>query len=576
MAGQGAAAPWWRDAVGYQIYPRSFADADGDGQGDLRGILSHLDHLEWLGIDVVWLSPVYPSPQHDNGYDVSDYRGIAPMYGTLDDWDELVAEIHARGMRIVMDVVVNHTSDEHPWFVESREPASPRRDWYWWRPPTDGGGPPNNWESRFSGSAWQFDDASGEYYLHLYARQQPDLNWENPDVRRAVHELMRWWSDRGVDGFRMDVINFISKDVALPDVPGVAPGGLGNAERFYACGPRLHEFLRELRAEVSAGRDEKPLIIGETPAATVDDAVLLTDPARGETDMLFQFEHMDIDQRGRDRWDERAFELPRLKRSLARWQEGLADAGWNSLYLSNHDQPRVVSRWGDDGEHRAASAKLFATVLHLHRGTPFVYQGEEIGMANFPFSSPSQFRDVQTIRRSADGRRRGEDPEVVWPALARRSRDNARTPMQWSDGPNAGFTTGEPWIAVNPDAAHVNVAVQRDDPESVLSHYRELIALRHADPLVTEGRFALIAGEHPRLWAFTRTGDGGELLVLANVSGDPLEVPGDAAAGWEAADVVLSSHRRDRAVAVLDPWESIVLRRRGASAERGHREREAP
>lgn len=550
---------WWRGAVGYQIYPRSFADADGDGNGDLLGVREHLDHLEWLGIDIVWLCPIFPSPQRDNGYDISNYYDIAPMYGTLADWEALVAEIHARDMRVVMDLVVNHTSDEHPWFVESRDPSSPKRNWYWWHPPVDGG-PPNNWESRFSGSAWQFDKTSGEYYLHLYAPEQPDLNWENPEVRRAVYELMRWWQDRGVDGFRMDVINFISKDVALPDVRGVAPGQVGNAECFYACGPRLHEFLQEMRREVSVGRNEVPLLIGEAPAATIDDAVLLTDAARGETDMLFQFEHMDIDQRGRRRWDEIPFELPQLKRSLARWQEGLADVGWNSLYLNNHDQPRVVSRWGDDGEHRRESAKLFATALHLHRGTPFVYQGEEIAMANFPFSDPSQFRDVQTIRRAAEGLRQGEDPEQAWPALTRRSRDNARTPMQWSDAPHAGFTTGEPWIEVNPDASTTNVITQRDDPDSVLTHYRELIALRHTDPLVTDGRFILLAEEHPRLWAFIRTNADGALLVLANVSSYPLAVSKDITDGWETATVALSSHRREGWTGKLQPWESIVLR----------------
>ncbi len=368
------APEWWKSAVVYQVYPRSFADGDGDGIGDLPGLLSRLDHLAALGVDVVWLSPVYSSPQDDNGYDISDYQGIDPVFGSLDDLDAIVAGLHERGMKLVMDLVVNHTSDEHPWFVESRSSKdNPKRDWYWWRRPRAGmaagdpGAEPTNWASFFSGPTWELDEASGEYFLHLFSRKQPDLNWENPQVRMAVYEMMRWWLDRGVDGFRMDVINMISKNPDLPDgrlLPGSS--NLGDGSEHYICGPRIHEYLQEMHREVFAGRSEALLTVGEMPGVTVQEAQLFTDPARGEVDMVFQFEHMSVDQ-GSSKWDVQPFDLLALKASLGRWQAGLAGLGWNSLYWNNHDQPRVVSRFGDDGEYRVLSAKLLGTILHLHQ-----------------------------------------------------------------------------------------------------------------------------------------------------------------------------------------------------------------
>ncbi|HZB51683.1 MAG TPA: alpha-glucosidase, partial [Mycobacteriales bacterium] len=395
------AEPWWKTAVVYQIYPRSFADSDGDGVGDLPGVLSRLDHLSALGVDVVWLSPVYPSPWDDGGYDISDYQDIDPTFGSLADFDKLLGAVHDRGMKLIMDLVVNHTSDEHPWFAASRSSRDdPKRDWYWWRPPRSGRAPgapgaePTNWQSFFSGPAWQLDEATGEYYLHLFSRRQPDLNWENPEVRRAVHTMMRWWLDRGVDGFRMDVINMISKDPALPDgaaLPG-SPAGQG-AEHFIG-GPRLHEYLQEMHRKVFAPYGPRLLTVGEMPGVTVADARLFTDPRRGELDMVFQFEHVGLDQ-GLSKWDLRPLDLRELKTSLGRWQAGLADVGWNSLYWDNHDQPRTVSRFGDDGEHRVASAKTLGTVLHLHHGTPYVYQGEELGMTNSPFAAIGDFRDIE-------------------------------------------------------------------------------------------------------------------------------------------------------------------------------------
>src|SRR3954452_16587301 len=417
--------PWWHRAVVYQIYPRSFADADGDGMGDLRGIIDHLDHIAGLGVDVIWLSPVYPSPQDDNGYDISDYQDVDPVFGTLADFDELLEGLHARGIKLVIDLVVNHTSDEHPWF---RDPD--KRDWYWWRKT-----PPNEWRSFFSGPAWELDPATGEYYLHLFSRKQPDLNWENPAVRSAVYEMMGWWLDRGVDGFRMDVINLISKPDGLPD---------GDAAALNAHGPRLHEYLQEMHREVFAGRSGELLTVGETPGATVEEGVLFTDPARGEVDMIFQFEHVQIDQGPASKWDLRPFRLRALKATFGRWQRGLADVGWNSLYWDNHDQPRVVSRFGDDGEHRVAAAKMLGTVLHLHRGTPYVYQGEELGMTNAPFNTVGDFRDIESLNHYREAVALGASPDEVLLALRKKGRDNARTPMQWDAGPHAGFTQGRP------------------------------------------------------------------------------------------------------------------------------------
>jgi oligo-1,6-glucosidase len=564
---------WWRSAVVYQIDPRSFADADGDGMGDLRGVLSRLDHLAELGVDVIWLSPVYPSPQDDNGYDISDYQGIDPLFGTLADFDELLAAVHARGMRLVMDLVVNHTSDEHPWFVESRSgPDSPKRDWYWWRParPDQDGtaGPPTNWESFFSGSAWELDPASGEYYLHLFSRKQPDLNWENPQVRAAVHEMMRWWLDRGVDGFRMDVINLLSKvvgpDGELPDGPVREGYAYGSGFASYNCGPRIHEFLAEMHREVFDARPGTFLTVGEMPGVTLEEAQLFTDPARREVDMVFQFEHVGLDQ-GATKWDLRPLDLRELKASFGRWQVGLAERGWNSLYWNNHDQPRAVSRFGSDApEHRVAAAKLLATVLHLHRGTPYVYQGEELGMTNTAFADLGAFRDIESINFAAFARAAGLDESVTLTALRAMSRDNARTPVQWDAEPNAGFTTGTPWIPVNPNHREINAADQWADPGSVLHHYRALIALRHAEPAVVHGDFTMLVPDHPTVYAFTRRLDAVELLVLANFSDDPVDVPVPDAGGWDAAELLSTSVPDAPATpgsAPLRGWEARLLRR---------------
>ncbi|NHT17731.1 alpha-glucosidase [Cellulomonas sp. IC4_254] len=566
-------APWWTRAVVYQIYPRSFQDSDGDGVGDLRGIISRLDHLSALGVDVVWLSPIYRSPQDDNGYDISDYQDVDPSFGTLADLDELIAALHERGMKLLMDLVVNHTSDEHPWFVESRRgPDGPKRDWYWWRPPRAGmapgqpGAEPTNWHSFFSGSTWELDEASGEYYLHLFSRKQPDLNWENPEVRQAVYAMMRWWLDRGVDGFRMDVINLISKDTDLPDGPVVA-GVWGDGSAHYTDGPRVHEYLQEMHREVFEGRADRLLTVGETPGVTLEEALRYTDPARREVDMVFQFEHVGLDHGPGGKFDPKPLRLTDLKATFGRWQAGLAEAGWNSLYWDNHDQPRVVSRFGDDGKHRRESAKALATLLHLHRGTPYVYQGEELGMTNAHFTRFDQYRDIESVNHVAQARTLASaTDEQLLAGLAAMSRDNARTPVQWDATPQAGFTTGTPWLAVNPNHVEINADAERADPESVFHHHRRLVELRHTDPVVALGDFTMLLPEDEQVYAYTRELDGDALLVVVNVSGEERVVdlgdawPLAADGGW--GDLVLGTHAEAGEPTTLRPWEARVVRRR--------------
>ncbi|WP_309070738.1 alpha-glucosidase [Arthrobacter sp.] len=559
---------WWTGAVVYQIYPRSFADSNGDGIGDLRGIISKLDHLEELGIDVVWLSPIYSSPQHDNGYDISDYQQIDPTFGTLEQFDELLEGVHQRGMKLVMDLVVNHTSSEHPWFRESSSSTdNPKRDWYWWRDAREGfeagekGAEPTNWGSAFSGPSWTLDPTTGQYYLHLFAPEQPDLNWENAQVRQAVYAMMNWWLDRGVDGFRMDVINFISKDPALPDGP-VQPGKLwGDGSQYYISGPRIHEYLQEMHREVFDGREAELITVGEMPGVTIDEAKLFTDPTRREVDMVFQFEHVGLDYGPGGKWDYKGLDLRDLKTSWNRWQKGLAQTGWNSLYLNNHDQPRLVSRFGNDGAFRYESATLWAALLHLHRGTPYIYQGEEIGMTNAPFETVEDFRDIESINHfyEATGPLRHE-PEEVLRNLRIMSRDNARTPVQWTPGVHAGFTTGTPWIGVNPNHASINAESDRASSRSVFRFYQQLIELRHKNETVRLGNFAMLAEDHPTLYAFTRTLSGSKLLVVGNVSGSDLALPDDPSLKDSSLSGSLVLGNYDGGLTPeLRPWEVRVL-----------------
>ena len=549
---------WWKEAVVYQIYPRSFRDSDGDGIGDIRGIIEKLDYLQDLGVTVVWLSPVYRSPHDDNGYDISDYRDIDPQFGTLADWDELAAGLHARGMKIVMDLVVNHSSDEHPWFVSARASrASPYRDYYIWREGRDGA-EPNNWAAMFGGSAWAWNAATGDYYLHLFSRKQPDLNWESPGLRAAVYDTMRWWLDRGVDGFRMDVINALSKVQTFPDGPNPDNRRYVFAPEFFMQGPRLLEFYDEMKREVLSHYDA--MTVGEAALGTVDHAAAVTDAETGYLNMVLSFEHVDIDMVKHSfatKWHRAPFRLDRLKGVLSHWQEAMAERGWNSLYLNNHDQPRAVSRFGDDGRYRRESATMLATCLHGLRGTPFVYQGEEIGMANMRFGAISDFRDLESLNGYADlVENQGVAPEAALDKVRFRSRDNARTPMQWEAGPGAGFTTGTPWIGINPDHATVNVAAERADPASVLNHYRALIALRKTDAVMVHGRYDLLADSDPRLWAYTRTLGEERRLVVCNFSPDPVpapRVPGGV------PRLLLGNYPEGAAAADLRPYEARIV-----------------
>jgi oligo-1,6-glucosidase len=554
-------AAWWKSAVVYQIYPRSFADSNDDGIGDLNGIIARLEYLEALGVDVVWLSPIYRSPQADFGYDISDYHDIDPIFGSLADFDKLLDGVHARGMKLVLDLVVNHTSDEHPWFVASRSSVEdPRRDWYVWRDPRDGG-EPNNWGSFFGGSAWELDAASGQYYLHLFDKKQPDLNWQNPAVRVAVHDMMRWWLDRGVDGFRMDVINFISKADGLPDAPNPSGACYVNAFQMFADGPRVHDYLAEMTREVFTGRNGQYLTVGETPGVTYEQARLYTGEDRGELNMVFQFEHVQLDQSKFNKFAYLGLDRAALKDTLHRWQRELATTGWNSLYWNNHDQPRAVSRFGDDDPavwYRSATA--LATILHGMKGTPYIYQGEELGMTNYPFTRGEQHRDPEAANYYASVLELGLDEGAALTGLARISRDNARTPMQWDATAHAGFTNGDPWLPVNPNHTWLNAAAQQDATDSVFTYYRRLIQLRHDQPILVDGDFTALFDDDPHIWAYTRTTDTESMLILTNCGTDPRTVTMDDT--WLGARLVLSNSPAPATIddhqIPLDSWDARI------------------
>lgn len=556
---------WWRSAVVYQVYPRSFADSDGDGVGDLRGVMAHLDYLLDLGVDVIWLGPVYPSSQADNGYDITDYQDVDPLYGSLEDLDALVAAVHGRGMRLILDLVVNHSSSKHPWFLQSRRSRhNPREDWYFWRDPRPGtvggepGAEPNNWGSAFSGPAWTWVPERAQYYLHLFSASQPDLNWEHPEVRAAVFSMMNWWLDRGIDGFRMDVINFIAKDRDLPDVPA-APGDYGDGMPHFANRPELKAYLKEMNERVFGHRPGRYLRVGEMPNVSPEQAREFTGTEDALLAMVFQFDHVSLDQQG-DKWTPRTASVNDLRDTLVRWQLALSDGGWNSLYWSNHDQPRVVSRYGNDSAFWRESATALATVLHLHRGTPYIYQGEELGMTNASFGSIADLRDVESLAFYTDAvGGRGVDPAIAMAALRRKSRDNARTPMQWNAGPEAGFTTGTPWIDVNPNHAWLNAAAQRDDPRSIYRHYRALIALRHRLPVIVEGGFTVIHTGRDVVYSFARTLGEETIEVYANLSNAPISL--DLYAEGEAVLLLGNYLEPEREEGVLRPWEALVYKR---------------
>lgn len=550
---------WWKESVVYQIYPRSFKDSNGDGIGDLNGITEKLDYLKELGIDVIWLSPVYQSPNDDNGYDISDYRKIMTEFGTMEDFDRMLAAAHDRGIKIVMDLVVNHTSDEHPWFVESRKSKdNPYRDYYIWRPAKDGK-EPNNWGSCFSGSAWKYDPETEMYFLHLFSKKQPDLNWDNPKVRDEVYDMMNWWLDKGVDGFRMDVISLISKD---PDFPDGKPGINGYASfNEPANGPHVHEYLQEMRRRVLDGRDT--LTVGECSGVTLEEAKKYARNDGRELNMVFQFEHMDVDADGSNKWADKKMDLRDLKEIMTKWEKGLEDTAWNSLFWENHDQPRSVSRFGnDDSKYREKSAKMLATCLHMMQGTPYVYQGEELGMTNVPFRDISDFRDLDSINAYHELVGQGVfTEEEMMRYLRYKSRDNARTPFQWDDSENAGFTTGTPWIMVNPNYTEINAAEQVGRADSVFNYYKELIRLRKTNDVIVYGTYELFLPDDKELYVYERRLGEKKLLVICNFYGNNRKFT--LPEGWDAdrLSVMIGNYSDAQPAAEMDirPYEAVVL-----------------
>ena len=551
---------WWKNAVVYQIYPRSFKDSNGDGIGDLQGIYEKLDYLAELGINVIWMSPVYKSPNDDNGYDISDYQAIMEEFGTMEDFDRMLAEAHKRGIRIVMDLVVNHTSDEHAWFVESKKSReNPYRDYYIWREGKDGK-EPNNWGSVFNGSAWVYDETTGMYYLHLFSKKQPDLNWDNPKVREEVFSMMNWWCEKGIDGFRMDVISMISKVEGLPD--GKVQGGLyGDASPYVQNGPHVHEYLQEMNKEVLSKYDL--LTVGECAGVTIEEAKKYASNKGTELGMVFQFEHMDLDQGEFSKWGDKKVKLTALKENLTKWQNELEGKAWNSLFWCNHDQPRVVSRFGNDSkEYREVSAKMLATCLHLMQGTPYVYQGEELGMTNVPFASVDEFKDIESINAYHEYVESGLiSKEDMMRYLCYKSRDNARTPMQWNNQENAGFTTGTPWIKVNPNYVEINAEEEVKRADSVFSYYKKLIALRHQEEVIVYGHYELLLPESEELYVYTRELNEEKLLVICNFTDKEVSyaVPDE----FVGKEILISNYEEQemKQELSLKPYEAIVIRR---------------
>ena len=553
---------WWKESVVYQIYPRSFCDSNGDGIGDLNGITGKLDYLKELGIDVIWLSPVYKSPNDDNGYDISDYQAIMDEFGTMEDFDRMLATAHEKGIKIMMDLVVNHTSDEHKWFIESRKSTdNPYRDYYIWRPAKEDGSLPNNWGSCFSGPAWEYDKTTDMYFLHLFSKKQPDLNWDNPVVRQEVFDMMNWWLEKGVDGFRMDVISLISKE--QPELPDKEPGINGYATfNVSANGPHVHEYLQEMRQKALNNADT--ITVGECSGVTLEEAKKYARSDEKELNMVFQFEHMDVDSDEKaGKWTTRKMDLRNLKKILTRWQKGLQDIAWNSLYWENHDQPRSVSRFGNDSdEYREISAKMLATCIHMMQGTPYVYQGEELGMTNCPFNTLDNFRDLESINAFHELTEQGKmTEEDMMAAIGYKGRDNARTPMQWDNSAYAGFSTTNPWIMVNPNYTKINAKDQVNREDSVFKYYQKLIKLRHESELIVYGTYDLILDDDKDIYAYIRTLGDEKLIVYCNFSENTREVelPEEFTNGK-----VLISNYIDAKVnhkITLRPYEAIVIQK---------------
>ncbi len=552
---------WWKESIVYQIYPQSFKDSNGDGIGDIQGIIEKLDYLQNLGVNVLWISPICESPLDDNGYDIADYQAIHSRYGTMEDYERLLAEAHKRGIKILMDLVVNHTSDEHKWFLESKKSVdNPYRDYYIWKPAKDGK-EPNNWGSIFGGSAWEYDEATDMYYLHFFSKKQPDLNWENPKIREEVFNMMKWWCDKGVDGFRMDVISMISKDQRYLD--GEVKDGLyGDAGKYVFHGPRVHEFLQEMNKEVLSKYDI--MTVGETSGVTVEDAKLYAGADRNELNMVFQFQHVEIGGGAYGKWTTDRYDFREFKEIMNHWQEDLDDNTWNSLFLDNHDQPRCVSRFGNDSEeYREVSAKMLATCIHMMKGTPYVYQGEELGMTNAYFDDLSQYRDIESLQYYEQYTKAGLiDPDTMMKALQLRSRDNARTPMHWDATKNGGFSEAEPWIGMNPNYETINAKAQIGKEDSVFSYYKKLIQLRKENEIVVYGNYKAIDRENEKLFAYERELNGEKLLVVCNFTDETaaFTVPEDfdvtKAECWISnTDRIAYEQKME-----LKPYEAFVLR----------------
>ncbi|WP_026678371.1 alpha,alpha-phosphotrehalase [Fictibacillus gelatini] len=552
--------PWWKRAVVYQIYPKSFNDTTGSGTGDIQGIIEKLDYLKELGIDVIWLTPIYQSPQNDNGYDISDYYNIHEEFGTMEDFERLLNEVHMRGMKLIMDIVVNHTSTEHPWFKEaSQSRQSPYREFYIWKDGKDGG-EPNNWQSKFGGAAWEYDETTGQYYLHLFDVTQADLNWENEDVRKNVYAMMNFWLEKGVDGFRLDVINLISKDQSFPDDDGTKPPGDGR--KFYTDGPRVHEFLNEMNENVFSKFD--CMTVGEMSSTSIDHCIKYTNPERKELSMTFNFHHLKVDYPNGEKWSVADFDFLELKRILSNWQVNMHEGGgWNALFWCNHDQPRIVSRYGNDREFRNRSAKMLATTLHFMQGTPYIYQGEEIGMTDPKFDSINDYRDVESINFYRTKKKEGIDDASIIEILKQKSRDNSRTPMQWNASRHAGFTEGDPWIPVASNFKEINVENALKDKDSVFYHYQKLIKLRKDYDIITFGNYRLILENHESIFAYMRSYQKEKLLVINNFYGRETEfvLPDSLDLDDYVSEILLSNYNDSPAEfkrITLRPYESIV------------------
>lgn len=546
---------WWKESVVYQIYPRSFADSNGDGIGDLNGITEHLDYLQDLGVDVIWLSPVYQSPNDDNGYDISDYQAIMSDFGTMEDYDRMLSEAHKRGIKIVMDLVVNHTSDEHQWFVESKKSKDNEyRDYYIWK---DGknGKEPNNWGGCFGGSAWEYDKETDMYFLHCFSKKQPDLNWENPKVRKEVFDMMSWWCEKGIDGFRMDVISMISKDPAFPD--GEVRNGLyGDNGPFVCNGPHVHEYLREMNQEVLSKYDI--MTVGEAAGVTIEEAKKYAGETTGELNMVFQFEHVELGDHRIGKWSAKEVPLKDLREAMNRWQINLEGKAWNSLFWDNHDQPRAVSRFGDDSPmYREVSAKMLATCLHMMKGTPYIYQGEELGMTNAYFSKLEDYRDIESINAFHEYTENGlAGKEEMMNCLKEISRDNARTPMQWNTEENAGFTTGTPWIKVNKNYMEINAEAEMAEEDSVYHYYKKLIRLRKENEIMVQGRFVPLLEEDDNIYAYERLWEGEKIVVACNFTKEVQAC--DLFRGLEDGRELISNYKEHKS-GVLQPYEAIVV-----------------